>query len=215
MFALPHSLCVSLFRNRPNWFSCSYSKQDFSFKAKLGIQKRVPACTPSFWMRCLYLSSAFRINGTLCQCVDKQWNATLKFPASENNKDTSVISVCQSLIWLCVRTLMAIFVKNTQECKWWRYLHECQTPQACVHCFGTCKCTGDINWVEILCSQGPGRLKIIICMNRGTHWSIQIFVLVFWYLLLAYIGYAAYEKCWAGETKLTWETKGCHVWRHR
>lgn len=52
-----------------------------------------------------------------------------------------------------------------------------------------------MNWVESLCNQGPSRLKII-CINRVTHWSIQIFVFVLWYLLLACIGYAAYEKWW-------------------
>lgn len=33
-------LCILLLRNRPHWLSCSYSQQDFGFKAKLGTQMK-------------------------------------------------------------------------------------------------------------------------------------------------------------------------------
>lgn len=115
-------LCILLLRNRPHWLSCSYSQQDFGFKAKLGTQMKyefLPVRHP-WWC------AAF-----ICHPHSKTKESTAALTASHmftsikcvDNKGTSVMCLSDTYLTMCFCTLVAIFLGSLMKCKWWSYLH--------------------------------------------------------------------------------------------
>lgn len=115
-------LCILLLRNRPHWLSCSYSQQDFGFKAKLGTQMKyelLPVRHPCGCAACI------------CHPHSKTKESTAAPTASHmftnikgvDNKGTSVMCLSATYLTMCFCTLVAIFLGSMMKCKWWSYLH--------------------------------------------------------------------------------------------